>query len=412
MSKHKILVNAYACSPNMGSEPGMAWNWCVNLAKYYELHIITEGEFRSQIEEALITIPQRNNMHFYYNQVSEKVRRICWNQGDWRFYFFYNKWQIKTLEIAKNIVSLNSISAIHQLNMIGFREPGYLWKLGLPFIWGPINAKEGIPLAYLDGAPFKNKMFIRLKNLLNRLQLRYSSRVNYVMKHADAVIAASSDSVNSIKKYYNITPYLLNESGCTPESIVERNWDRSTLDVLWVGRFIFTKQLDLALEVISKLSNINIRFHVVGGDVSDEVKFKEQINNLGISGKCEWYGKISHKEVINLMRKSHIFLFTSIAEGTPHVVLEAIGVGLPVLCFDTCGQGDVVNDHVGKKIPLSTPEKSIRDFADQIIFWDKNRNLLKQLSQNCTERQLELSWPNKLEQMIEIYNSCLKRDSC
>ena len=27
-----ILVNAYACSPNMGSEPGMAWNWCVNLA--------------------------------------------------------------------------------------------------------------------------------------------------------------------------------------------------------------------------------------------------------------------------------------------------------------------------------------------------------------------------------------------
>lgn len=26
-----ILMNAYACSPNMGSEPGMAWNWWVNL---------------------------------------------------------------------------------------------------------------------------------------------------------------------------------------------------------------------------------------------------------------------------------------------------------------------------------------------------------------------------------------------
>ncbi len=41
-----ILINAYACSPNMGSEPGMAWNWCVNLARYCELHIITEGEFK------------------------------------------------------------------------------------------------------------------------------------------------------------------------------------------------------------------------------------------------------------------------------------------------------------------------------------------------------------------------------
>ena len=50
-----ILINAYACSPNMGSEPGMAWNWCINLAKHCELYIITEGEFRDKIEAALPT---------------------------------------------------------------------------------------------------------------------------------------------------------------------------------------------------------------------------------------------------------------------------------------------------------------------------------------------------------------------
>ena len=42
----KVLINAYACSPGMGSEPGMAWNWVVNLAKFCELYIITDGEFR------------------------------------------------------------------------------------------------------------------------------------------------------------------------------------------------------------------------------------------------------------------------------------------------------------------------------------------------------------------------------
>ena len=45
----RIIVNAYACSPDMGSEPGMAWNWCVNLAKHCELFIITEGEFRYSV---------------------------------------------------------------------------------------------------------------------------------------------------------------------------------------------------------------------------------------------------------------------------------------------------------------------------------------------------------------------------
>ena len=35
----KILINAYACSPGMGSEPGMTWNWGSNLANNFELYI-------------------------------------------------------------------------------------------------------------------------------------------------------------------------------------------------------------------------------------------------------------------------------------------------------------------------------------------------------------------------------------
>ena len=104
-----ILINAYACSPNMGSEPGMAWNWCVNLAKYCELHIITEGEFCDKIEAVVPTLPQGGNMHFYYNPVSEEVRRMCWNQGDWRFYKHYRTWQYRTYEMTLDIMKMHHI---------------------------------------------------------------------------------------------------------------------------------------------------------------------------------------------------------------------------------------------------------------------------------------------------------------
>lgn len=76
----KILINAYACSPNMGSEPGMAWNWVSNLAKFCELYIITEGEFREKIEEVVPTLEWGKNMHFYYNPVSEDIRKMCWTR--------------------------------------------------------------------------------------------------------------------------------------------------------------------------------------------------------------------------------------------------------------------------------------------------------------------------------------------
>ena len=44
----------------------MVWNWVTNLAKFCELYIITEGEFRDKIEEVVPTLEQGKNMHFYF----------------------------------------------------------------------------------------------------------------------------------------------------------------------------------------------------------------------------------------------------------------------------------------------------------------------------------------------------------
>ena len=100
----KILINAYACSPGMGSEPGMAWNWVSNLAKFCELYIITEGEFRDRIEEVVPTLEQGKNMHFYYNPVSEEIRKMCWNQGDWRFYKYYRECSGRRISMLRKSV--------------------------------------------------------------------------------------------------------------------------------------------------------------------------------------------------------------------------------------------------------------------------------------------------------------------
>ena len=406
-----ILINAYACSPNMGSEPGMAWNWCENLAKYCELHIITEGEFRDKIEKKLPTLPQSKNMYFYYNPVSDKIRKMCWNQGDWRFYYYYDKWQKKTLEIAKEIIRNNHIDIVHQLNMIGFREPGYLWILDKPFIWGPTNAKDTFPIKYLEGASIKKKIFITLKNSITKFQLKYNSKVHNAAKKAKYIIAASGDSAKSIEKYLNRTPVLINESGCElndNQFIKSFNENKQTLDLLWVGRFIFTKQLELAIRSVAQCNNDNIRLHIVGGTLEEEANYKNLTKSLGIETQCVWYEKVSHERVQKLMQNSDLFFFTSVAEGTPHVILEAFNNNLPVLCFNTCGQGDSVNSSVGIKIELSNPETSIKEFSKILNELENNRDILNGMAQNCKTRQEELSWDRKIHDMIELYNKCLE----
>ncbi|MBE6271839.1 MAG: glycosyltransferase [Prevotella ruminicola] len=408
----RILINAYACSPGMGSEPGMAWNWCVNLARYCELHIITEGEFRDKIEAVVPTLEQGKNIHFYYNPVPDYVRKMCWNQGDWRFYKYYKEWQKKTADIARNICEKEIINILHQLNMIGFREPGYLWQVsretGIPFVWGPVDAKEAFPMAYANGASLKTKLFLWLKNIITQYQLRYGKRVHEAAKTAAVVLSASSNSVISFKKYFDIESLLINETGTYPlDNQKVRCGDKKIFDILWVGKANFRKQLTLAIKSVAATCHHDIKLHIVGGgDFRDYLQVAESV---GIANNCIVHGSVSHDEVLNLMRKSDLFLFTSVAEGTPHVVLEAIGCELPVLCFNTCGQGDCINEEVGFKIPLSDPKQSVKDFAEKINYLYNHIEVLRQMSMNCKQRAEELSWENKAKQMVELYKKVIDK---
>ncbi len=210
-----ILINAYAVNPNWGSEPGMGWNWIVNLSRYCNLYVITEGEWKTEIEEAVAKLPQKDNLHFYYNPVSEKVRKMCWNQGDWRFYWFYRQCQKKTFKIAQEIIATERIDVIHQLNMIGFIEPGFLWKIkDIPYVWGPIGGMELMPIAYLKGAFAKRKIIVYVKNLLNRLQTRFSPRVCTALARADALVAAVKGVSDCVRKYHSREIVTINETGC------------------------------------------------------------------------------------------------------------------------------------------------------------------------------------------------------
>lgn len=403
----KILISAYAVSPDRGSEPGLGWNWCVRLAKSCELFIITEGEFRDRIEAALPALPQGKNLHFFYNPVADRVRKMCWNQGDWRFYLHYRVWQKKTLEIARRICREHSIDLVHHFNMIGFREPGYLWKMtGLPYVHGPINCKFEYPLSYWNRASRGERLRIRLKDIISRIQMKCSGRFHRAIRRADAVITASSDSQNLLKRYLGVDSYRINETGCDDALSSHSFVEKEGLDVLWVGRLsLYSKLPELALQVVSRAANPRIRIHFVGpGDASG---LQAQARSLGIEDSCQWYGAILHRQVLDMMRRMDVFLLTSVIEGTPHVVLEAIANGLPVVCFDTCGQGDIVDENTGIKIPLTDPEDSARRFAEILNGLEAHPETLRRLSDGCAGRLHDLSWDTLIGKVTGLYTELL-----
>lgn len=206
-----ILIDAYAIAPNWGSEQGMGWNWVSNLAKFCNLYIITEGEWQKEIETVLaaamdnnmdksvnptgLTRQQAECMHFFYLPVSKEIREMCWNQGTWKFYIHYEQWERRAFEKAKEVIEIYSkvpggqIDVMHKLNMICYREPGYMWKIkDLPFVWGPVGGYGGVPNTFMKGAGIAIKLKENIKNVINYITFHYQPRVRKAAKRSDAIV--------------------------------------------------------------------------------------------------------------------------------------------------------------------------------------------------------------------------------
>ena len=72
------------------------------------------------------------------------------------------------------------------------------------------------------------------------------------------------------------------------------------------------------------------------------------------------------------------------------------------LVWECCGMARIDNN-VGRKIALSNPNQSVGEFAKVIEELEQNRTLLKEMSENCKERQIQLSWEEKTKKMITYY---------
>lgn len=429
-----ILIDAYAVSPNWGSEQGMGWNWVSNLAKFCNLYIITEGEWQKEIEQSIdaamhdnmdkavnptgLTKQQAENMHFFYLPVSKEIREMCWNQGTWKFYMYYEQWEKRVYEKAKEIITANSkmpgcqIDVLHKLNMICYREPGYLWKINdIPFVWGPVGGYGGIPNSYLNGAGISTKLKENVKNIINYFTFHFQPRVQKAAKRSNAIVGAYKETYEAIRDVYRPDAVLINETGAfIDETSVAHLSDGEEFRLLWVGKYDLRKQLGIAIQTMNLLKHKrNIHLYVAGSGYPQDVEFYTKVvENLDLKENVHLLGVVPNVKTREMMKEMDIFFFTSIHDATSTVVPEAISAGLPVVCHNTRGFGVIVDDKIGRKVEVKNPEYSAKEFAKIIETLESNRDVVRKLSAGCIERQKEISWEANAKKMVLQYEKAIK----
>ena len=130
-------------------------------------------------------------------------------------------------------------------------------------------------------------------------------------------------------------------------------------------------------------------------------------DGLGLGGRVRWAGQLAHARAVAEMGVADALAFTGLKEGTPHVVLEAMSLGLPVICHDSCGMGVVVDDTCGIKVPQESPATSIDGFARAIERLSQNPGEVRRLSEGALRRAGELDWDETARRIADTYDQVL-----
>jgi glycosyltransferase involved in cell wall biosynthesis len=146
------------------------------------------------------------------------------------------------------------------------------------------------------------------------------------------------------------------------------------IKIVTVGRLVPWKQLDHLIEAVNECEDAGL---VIVGDGPERGRLEAIVLENQLTDRVYFAGQRSKEETFALMAACDLFVLNSTYEGFPHVVLEAMCAGLPVVATEVGGTPELVRD--GENGLLISPN------ANGAL----SKTLLKLLS--CSEERLRLA---------------------
>ena len=416
----KVLVCAFACNPTRGSEFGVGWGWVKAIAKNHDVSVITADFNSGDIERYLVSHEDvtTNNPRFIY------VKNRPWHyrpQGVWLkiegslakplMNLAYQDWLRCAFEEARREIAQDRYDLVHLITYVGWRFPGSFYQLDIPFVWGPIGGLKNTPWPLFPALGIKGAIYYGARNLVNSLQIKLLPGPRRALRQAQGgVIAATSEIQQALMDQFGTTSRVICEVGLPDVGPVEPRPRESSeaLRICWSGLHLPGKALHLLLRATARLPrNISYRLHILGDGPSNR-EWRSLAKQLRIEDNCEWHGQLPRDRALAIMKSCHVFVITSLKELTSTVAVEAIALGLPVVCIDHCGFADLITKECGIKVRPGSVPQITSDLAKALTCLGEDEQLRMQLAQGSLLRSRDYSWPRKSVSIDEVYDLALE----
>lgn len=397
----KLLLSAYACAPNRGSEHGSAWNWASEAARLGEdVTVLVSPAHRGAILAATRQDPALQRIRWLFPEVPswrlQQGKEPVWERT-------YNLlWQREALRVARPLHRAQPFDLVHHLTWGGVRAPTFLGTLGAPLIIGPVGGGETSPARLRDRFPLRGRVLESVRDLSNAT-IELNPIVRQGLRKASVIFARTADTKNLLSPPLRAKTYVQMELGVTPAQIgAPRPVRQTPRKLLYAGRLLYWKGLHIAVEAMAQLvANMPDAQLTIVGNGPEEARLKSEIAQRGLGANISFVSWMPQEQFLRLYNAHDLFVFPSLHDSTGWVVLESLCKGLPVACLNLGGPKDIVTPRSG--IIVDTADLDTSGVATRLakelhaLLADPER--LAALSGGAIERASEFLLTNQVQRL-------------
>lgn len=232
-----------------------------------------------------------------------------------------------------------------------------------------------------------------------------------ILDQIDGVIAVSGGVAQNLKSMFSKNKHKVHT---IYNAVIENNpneiyfetydeyWEKNIPTILAVGRLEKEKSYETLINAFAILvEKIDCRL-IILGEGQERRGLQQLIDELSLSDKICLKGFVDNPH--EYMRRSSVFVLSSVSEGLGNVLIEALGAGIPVVSTD-CNYGPaeiLENGKYGKLVPVKNPEMLAAEI-EETLKNPPDREMLKQRSLDFTaeksaERYLNIIYENTNKQ--------------
>ena len=325
----KVLISAYACEPNKGSEPGVGWNWVRAAASSHEVWVLTRANNRSAVEAALERGPIPS-LHFIYLDLPWMLR--VWKHGRLRVRVYYSLWQLEAARVARALHRQHQFDVVHHLTFANLWFPGLVCAARAPFVLGPCSGGQSVPLRLypaLGLAGSATEVMLRLGKAVSRL----NPLVQFTWSRASVIVVNNEETRQALPRRHRRKVLLRTNASleAQPLEIAKpaRRADRP-LKAVCAGRLNVFKGVALAIEALCFARCWQL---IVIGAGREESRLRRLSERLNLQERVVFREWLGHRELMDEIGAADALVLPSLKEGASFVAVEAQARHVPVVAL-------------------------------------------------------------------------------